>query len=259
MEEASASDTSPAARAARSATEASPLAGLSAAERADLRSRAVRGLARAYVNLGVLQAQSPTPASSRERFTLAAALFASAADLDPDFPKVQLSLGVARFNARQFDQAVAPLERALAAAPDDLGLRSMLATSLLNTESWDRAAELLRTDPEREANPSLQSAYGLALVRSGRGAEAESVLSGLVAQRGDSAELRLLLGQAFLVQGKTTEALPHLEEAARLAPEDANAREELGRAYQKLGRTGLAERELGAARQLKAKRPGGAS
>jgi tetratricopeptide (TPR) repeat protein len=257
-EEASGLDGSPAARAAQLAAEGSPLAGLSPAERDELRGRAVRALARAYLNLGVLQAQSPTPAPSRERFALAAALFANAADLDPDFPKVQLSLGVARFNARQFDQAVAPLERALAAAPDDVGVRSMLATSLLNTGSWDRAAELLRTDPEREANPSLQSAYGLALVRGGRGAEAERVLSPLVAEHGDSAELRLLLGQALLAQGKASEAVPHLEAAARLAPEDPRARDELGHAYQKLGRTGLAQREFEAARQLEAGKPGGA-
>jgi Flp pilus assembly protein TadD len=220
--------------------------------------RTVGALARAYFNLGVLQAQSPTPAGSRERFTLAAALFASAAELDPDFPKLQMSLGIARFNARQFDQAIAPLERAVAAAPDDLGLRSMLATSLLNTEAWDRAAEILRTDPERETNRSLQSAYGLALVRGGRGAEAERVLSGLVAERGDSAELRLLLGQALLVQGKPTEALEQLEVAARLAPDDPRVHDELGRAYQKLGRTALAQQELAAAKKLDAARAGSA-
>jgi tetratricopeptide (TPR) repeat protein len=249
---------SAAARLARLAAEASPLAGLSAEERAALLGKAARGLARAYLNLGVLRAQSSTPASSRERFTMAAELFASAAALDPDFPNVQLSLGVARFNARQFDKAVAPLERALAAKPDDLGLRSMLATSLLNTESWDRAADLLRGDPERETNPTLQSAYGLALVRGGRGVEAESILSGLVAERGDSAELRLLLGQALLVQGKAAEAVPQLEEAARLTPDDPRVRDELGRAYQKLGRADLAQHEIEAARRLRAGQPGGA-
>ena len=52
--------------------------------------------------------------------------------------------------------------------------------------------------------------------------------------------------------------MAHLEAAARLAPEDPRVRDELGRAYQKLGRTELAEREFEAARQLKARRPGGA-
>jgi Flp pilus assembly protein TadD len=252
------SEASPAARATRWATEGSPLAALSPAARAEILGRAVGGLARAYLNLGVLRAQSPAPAESRQRFAQAAALFASAADLDPDFPKVQLSLGIARFNARQFHEAVAPLERALAAAPDDPGLRSMLATSLLNTEAWGRAAELLRSDPERDTNPTLQSGYALALVRSGRGAEAESVLSELVAQRGESAELRLLLGQALLAQGKADDAVPQLQAAARLAPEDPRPHDELGHAYEKLGRTPLARREREVARKLEAGTAGGA-
>ena len=112
----------------------------------------VAGLARAYLNLGVLQAQSRTPAPASERFAQAAELFENAAELDPDFPQVQSSLGVACFNARQFDKAIAPLERALAQSPDDGGLRRMLAMSLLNTEAWEKAARLLQDDPEREAN-----------------------------------------------------------------------------------------------------------
>jgi Flp pilus assembly protein TadD len=214
---------SPSTRAARLTMEGSPLADLPPAARGDLRQRAVGGLARAYLNLGVLQAQSSTPARSNERFAKAAVLFASAAELDPGFPNVQSSLGVAYFNARQFEKAIAPLERAHAAAPDDLGLRRTLAISLLNIESWARAAELLRVDAEQETSAPLLSAYGLALVRGGRGAEAEKVLSRLLAQQGESAELRGLLGEAYAQQGKND----------------------------------LAEREFDAARRLKAQGPGG--
>ena len=250
-------DTSPSARGARLTIQGSPLAEIPEAARTQLRRRAVEGLARAYLNLGVLQAQSPNPVRSSERFAKAAALFASAAELDPDFPNVQSSLGVARFNARQFEKAIAPLERARAASPDDPGLRRMLAMSLLNTEAWDKAADLLRADLERPTNASLQSAYGLALVRGGPGAEAEKVLAGLVAQQGESAELRGLLGQAYAQQGKDGLAVEQLEAAARLAPDDAAGRDALGRAYQKVGQTALAEREFEAARRLKAKRPEG--
>ena len=244
-------------RGTRLTIQGSLLAELPPAARTDLRRGAVEGLARAYFNLGVLQAQSPTPVRSSERFAKAAALFTSAAELDPGFPNVQSSLGIALFNARQFEQAIAPLERARAASPDDPGLRHMLAISLLNTEAWDKAADLLRPDAERETNASLQSAYGLALVRGGRGAEAEKVLSGLLAQQGESAELRGLLGQAYAQQGKDGLAVEQLEAAARLAPDDAAVREELGRAYQRLGRTVPAEREFEAARRLKAKPPEG--
>jgi len=133
----------------------------------------------------------------------------------------------------------------------------MLAMSLLNTEAWDKAADLLRADAERESDPSLQTAYALALVRGRRGAEAEKVLSGLLAQKGDSAELRGLLGQAYAQQGKDGLAVLELEKASRLAPDDPALRDELGRAYQKVGKTTLAEREFEAARRLKAKPPEG--
>jgi Flp pilus assembly protein TadD len=239
--------------------EGSPLAELTPPARAELRRRAVEGLARAYLNLGVLQAQSPTPVQARERFAKAAALFASAAEVDPDFPNVQSSLGVASFNARQFEQAIAPLERARAASPNDPGLRHMLAMSLLNTGAWERAADLLRGDQARETDASLQSAYALALVRGGRGAEAESVLARLIAQKGESAELLGLLGQAHAQQGKDGLAVETLEAATRLDPDDAALREELGRAYRKVGKTTLADREFEAARRLKDKRTKGTS
>lgn len=206
----------PALRAAEPSNEATLLAALPLSERPEVRRRVVAGLARAYLNLGVLKAQSRTPAQASERFARAAEFFAGAAELDPDFPKVQSSLGVACFNARQFDKAVAPLERALAQSPDDGGLRRMLAMSLLNTEAWEKAARLLQDDPEREANTPLQFAYGLALVRSRRAAEAETVLSRLLVQQGDSAELRALLAEACAQQGKDAEAAQHLEAARAL-------------------------------------------
>jgi predicted Zn-dependent protease len=72
----------------------------------------------------------------------------------------------------------------------------MLATSCLNTQAWSRAAALLQDDPERETDPALQMAYGLALLRSGRAAEAERILAPLAAAQADSAELRGLLLEA---------------------------------------------------------------
>ena len=95
--------------------ETSPLAALAPEERQELRRAARVALARAYLNLGVLQAQG-------ERFARAAELIEQAAAVDPDFAGVQSALGVAYFNARQFDKATAPLERALRGAPGDAGL-----------------------------------------------------------------------------------------------------------------------------------------
>ena len=129
------------------------------------RARVAAALARAHLNLGILQAQAG-------RFPQAAEFFETAATLEPDLPRLQYSLGVAYFNAQRFDKAAPALSRAFAAAPADADLRRMLAMAWLKAEAWEKAAELLRDDPRRDADPSLLYAYGLALVRSGHEAEA---------------------------------------------------------------------------------------
>jgi predicted Zn-dependent protease len=258
-------------------------------ERRELKRRVTGDLARVYFNLGVLQVQSPAGAPA-ERYARAAGSFEKVAGLDPDFPQVQSSLGVAYFNARQFGQSEAPLTRALAGQPQDAGIRRMLAIACVNTESWEKAATLLKDDPGRATDPALEFAYGLALLRLRRPAEAENVFTRLAARRGESAELSLLLGQAQAAQdknelavvslqraieqnpaaeeahaalgvalvslGRAAEGLEQLETAVRLAPDSPHVHEQLGQAYQKLGRRAEAEEQLATFRRLQARGQG---
>jgi tetratricopeptide (TPR) repeat protein len=210
-----------------SGEETSPLAALPLFKRQGLKRRAAAGLVRAYFNLGVLQVQGHRSTPPAERFSRAAAFFERAAALDPDFPQLQSSLGVAYFNAREFAKATGPLSLAMASAPGDRGLTRMLATSWLNTEAWDKAAALLETDPDREKDASLAFAFGLALLRSGRAARAEEVLKAALGLHGDSAELLVLLGQAHAQQGEDEEAVRALDKALALDPHDAEARRAL--------------------------------
>jgi tetratricopeptide (TPR) repeat protein len=273
--------------ASSSRREASPLAALSRAEREALAGRVREALVRAYFNLGVLQTQLPGVPRGAERFVRAAAFLERAAEMDPDFPQVQSSLGVAYFNARQFDKAAAPLARAVAQPSADPALRRMLSIAYINTRAYDKAAPLLRDDPQRASDPALQTAYGLALLKSGRSADAEKILAAQVAARGETADLLVLLGQSqaeqkkpdqaiaslrraleldpkaadadatlggiYLRRGQAGDAARHLEAAARLAPADASLQEQLGQAYQKLGQADLASRHFEAARQLQAR------
>jgi predicted Zn-dependent protease len=165
-------------------------------QRQALMRRARSALTRAYFNLGVIQAQDPRPMDARERFARAAAFFERASAIDPAFPQLQSSLGVAYFNARRFDKATDPLARAVAESPADAGLKRLLATSCLNTGVWDKAAALLADDPGRATDASLQFAYGLALLRSGRAAEAEPILEALLAAQPQSDELAALVREA---------------------------------------------------------------
>jgi Flp pilus assembly protein TadD len=83
------------------------------------------------------------------------------------------------------------------------------------------------------------------------------VLRGVLQETPDHTGARYLLGKILLAQGAAAEAIEHLEAAARLDPEDASVHYQLAQAYQKTGRTELAEREFERYRELKDKRRGG--
>jgi tetratricopeptide (TPR) repeat protein len=228
--------------------EDSALAGITPEQRKLLRGHVDAILARAYFNLGVIQAQD-LQVPAMERYARAASSFEKAAEIDPAFPQVQASLGIARFNARQFGEAVAPLTRALAKTPTDDSLKRMLATARLDTGAWAEAVALLDADPvlANDPDPSLQFGRGLALLRSGRAEDAERVLAALLLRGGESAEALVLLGQARVQLGHYEPAVAALERALRLKPDVADADASLGLARWKLGRAEQAESALRAA------------
>ena len=190
----------------------------------------VRGmLARAYLNLGIVHAQA-------HRFDRAAELFELAAEVEPAFPQVQYSLGVAYFNSKQYAKAAAALERALEQAPGNGDVRRMLALAALNAEDYAKAADLLRDDPRRSGDPSLQYAYGIALVQSNRAEEAQVIFTRIVNEHPDVAEVNVVLGQAYAAQGDYEAAVKSLNRAIELKPTVAEAQASLGLIYLQQGK-----------------------
>jgi tetratricopeptide (TPR) repeat protein len=209
--------------------ETSPLGALPPALRSEGEARVKDALARISFNLGVLQTQGVARGTTAERFGRAAAFFERAAAVDAAFPNVQRAWGVAAFNARQFAEAAGPLSRAVREEPGNAELARMLSLAYINTGAYDKAAPLLEKDPGRATDATLQSAYGLSLLRSGRSADAEKVLSGLVRTQGESADLLVLLGQAQADQGKWDPAVASLRKALTLDPRTAEAEATLER------------------------------
>jgi len=205
------------------------LAAMPAAERAAIESRVRAALARAALNVGIMHAQA-------ERFARAADLFETAAAADPDFPQVQFSLGVAYFTAGNYDQAHPPLARVLAREPSNAAVRRMLAVASLHSGRFEQAASLLADDPARDSDPSLQYAYGLALVRSNQAALAEAVFSRLIATHGSTPEMNVVLGQAHAQQGDFDAAIAALQHALTAKPAVADASAALGLIYLRQGR-----------------------
>jgi tetratricopeptide (TPR) repeat protein len=186
-------------------------------------------LARVYLNLGVMLAQA-------NKFSRAAEVLEMAAEIDRVFPQVQYSLGVAYFNSQQYHKAAAAFTRALEQHADDPAPRRMLALSSLNAEDYPRAAELLRDDPMRASDPSLQYAYGLALVRSNRAQEARDIFSRVLAEHPDVPELNVVLGQVYAAQGDYDAAVKSLLRAIELKKDVLDAHATLGVIYLKQGR-----------------------
>jgi predicted Zn-dependent protease len=201
--------------------------------RADL----VKLLAQAYFNTGIISAQAGRFAEAADRLELAA-------KAQPDFPRVQYSLGVARFNAKQYEKATGPLASALAQEPTNADVRRMLSLAWVNLEEFEKAADLLKDDPGRESDLSLQYLYGLSLVRSGRADVAESIFTGLLKSHGDSPELNVVLGQAHAERGDFDAAIPLLQRALQARPDVPDASAALGTIYFKQGRLTEAEAVL---------------
>lgn len=211
------------------ALEVSGLEKLTREQRGELAATIHAALARAYLNLGIVHAQA-------NRFARAAELLEQAAEVDAEFPQVQYSLGVAYFNAKRFDKAATALGLALKQQPANADLRRMFALAAFNAEDYHKAAELLRDDPRRSADPSLQYAYGVALVHSNRAEEAELIFTRILNEHPDVPEVNVVLGQAFAAQGDYEEALKALRRAIELKPDVAEANASLGLLFLKQGR-----------------------
>jgi tetratricopeptide (TPR) repeat protein len=212
---------------------------LGAAERSAAASRVRATIARAYLNLGVMHAQAG-------RFVRAASLFESSAEIEPRFPQVQYSLGVAYFNAQRYDKAIPALRHAREEQPERTDITRMLALASLNADDYALAVDLLRDDPQLHADPALQYAYGLALVRSDRADEAERMFSRVLAQNPNVPELNVLLGQAHAAQGDFDAAIASLRRAIELKPQVADANAALGEIYLRQGNLASAREALAA-------------
>lgn len=217
------------------------LEALSPEERGDVRRRLGDIVARGNLNLGILQSRAGRTARSVEHFRKARETAS-----DPGLLRQAVySYGVALFQAGRHAEALEPLEAAWSAGDvSDPTLRRMLALTRLETRDWRAAAELLEDDPQRASDPSLQFAYGTALVRSGRSSEALAVFDSLAEAGAERADLAVLFGEAFAQEGDWPAAEESLRRALELDPRVAGAHTTLAEIFLRQGELDQAESEL---------------
>jgi tetratricopeptide (TPR) repeat protein len=189
------------------------------------RAFAAEVLASSYNDLGVMRAKS-------SQFAEAAEFFKHAAEWNPTLPGLDRNWGFATYRAELYSEAVPPLERELAAHPDDNFVRKILGLSYFVLENYAKTAEVLRpflTNPPDD--PALLFAWGTALVRTRQSTAAAKMFQRLLEQNAANPGVHYLLGQAYAQQQDYPSALRELKTAVQLDPKLPEAHYYTGLVY----------------------------
>jgi tetratricopeptide (TPR) repeat protein len=182
-------------------------------------------LARSYNDLGVMSAKN-------SKFPAAAEFFKQAATWNRDLPGLDRNWGLASYRAELYSEGVPPLERQLAAHPDDHLVRQLLGLSYFLTDNFVKTAEVLqpflKAPPD---DPGLLLAWGTALIRTRQSEVAADIFRRLLEQNAANPSVHLLLGQAYSQQQDSADALKELKSALQLDPHLPEAHYFMGLIY----------------------------
>jgi len=196
--------------AAQPASAPRPIAESKAAK--EYRAFASQILASSYNDLGVMRAKD-------SKFKEAAEYFKHAAAWKSDLPGLDRNWGLASYRAELYSDAIPPLERQLAGAPDDVFVRKLLGLSYFAADNFVKTAEVLRPFLKNpQDDPALLFALGTALVRTRQSDIASDIFRRLLEQNASNPAVHLLLGQAYAQQKEYAGGLNELKSALQLDP-----------------------------------------
>jgi tetratricopeptide (TPR) repeat protein len=141
----------------------------------------------------------------------------------PSDADIRASLVRAEFEAGETSQALASIDAAVDAIPENSRLDATLAFLCLHHRQAQKARQLLES--ASESNPqdvTLKLLLADASVKAGEPVEALAVLKGVAAEAGGQGELAFLRGNAYLLAGNTQEAALYLSAAIKADPTNVN-------------------------------------
>jgi Flp pilus assembly protein TadD len=197
--------------------------------------------AAAWKALGVVYA-------SRNDYAQAEQPFHRACLLDFKLADACLYYGRALYLLDHFDQAASVLQTLIHGDPHNgqayrIQAMALEATGkIADAESAFQQAIRFDTTPPLNEDPAID--YGVFLYRQGRSEAAVEPLNAAVKRHPDSARAQLELGCVLLALDRVADAAQHLERATSADPVNPRAHLLLGKAYQRLGKTDLARKEL---------------
>ncbi|MGA2812023.1 MAG: tetratricopeptide repeat protein [Candidatus Acidiferrum sp.] len=195
--------------------------------------------AAAYANLGVV-------AMRRKDWDGALKLLKKAEQLDVKMAGIRLNIGLVEFRRENYAAAIAPLSSVLRDQPDSEQARYLLGLCQVLTEHYGEAVTAL--EPLwRERSGDLMYLYvlGMAAHSGGNTELDEKALARMIELGGDSPELHLILGKAYLNRQENDKAVSELKLAATGNPRLPFVHFNLGLAQMRMGgEDDLAETEF---------------
>ncbi len=170
-----------------------------------------------YPNVAEVRSNLAAALAGSGRYADAIEQYQRALETKPD-PAVRLNLALAYYKTANFPRAAEELQKVRAAQPANTQALLLLADCNLrmghNKEVTDLLTPLFQADTE---NLGVAYLLGTALARDGRTAEAQQAIN-RITSRGDSAEVRLLMGTAKFTGHDFHGALDDLKKAIELNP-----------------------------------------
>jgi Flp pilus assembly protein TadD len=177
--------------------------------------------------------------------------FRKAGTWNPSLETLDRNWGMAAFYANQFDQVVARLGRHLEEHSDDMRVRAALGLSFFMLENYPMALKTLQpVQTEVDNDPGLAYAYAVSSVKTGEYAEGVRRLKLLDQANPNSADIHMLLGEAFADQGEYGTALEEYHKSLALNPIQAQTHFLTGLALLRTGSPSEAVQEFRAALKL---------
>jgi tetratricopeptide (TPR) repeat protein len=152
------------------------------------------------------------------RYQEAIAEYKTAIEKGADDVRLRQNLALAYYKSGAIADAANEFEKLHAADASNLQVTMLLADSRLQLGEPKKALELLQIlEPNAGDNRTFQYLYGTALIRGGEVQKGQTIIDRILAEK-DSAEARMLLGNAAFVSGDLPRAVQEFGKAAELNP-----------------------------------------
>ncbi len=173
--------------------------------------------------------------SKQGKYQQAVPAYRKAVALDPKLPGLQLNWGLAEFKQAHFEAAIAPLNAALTADPQNMQARTLLGLSCYGAKRFAEAAKYLEPASRSDlANTELHRILAQSCLSAKEYSCALAEFRQILERDPDSAAAHMLSGEALDGLGRTVEAIPEFEAAAKAASREPNVNFGLGYLYWKL-------------------------